>query len=151
MVWVPAQIKIALPERSVFRGWKSSWERIGGRLTRALLGCLGCCLRAKRIGKCAGARSHGASLQKELRTERRRVYEPVIVHAAYPSVVEDAAAAAQTCLAIAKNVPGEAQPGRKVIHAVAKPVVWEASVAGKEEPRWSIGKYRRMCSGDQVG
>src|SRR5438270_9168190 len=108
MGWSPTQLQIGLTARSVFRGWKGSWERIGGRLTRALLGCLGCCLSAKRIGKRTGARSHGASLQKELRTERRRVYEPVIVHAAYPSVVEDAGAAAQTCLAVAKNVPSEA-------------------------------------------
>ena len=76
-----------------------------------------------------------------MRTVRGRVYKAVVVHAAYPGVIEDARAAPQTCLAIAEDVPGKAQPGSEVIHAVPKAIVREAIVSRKEESRRRVGKY----------
>src|SRR5262249_49139339 len=110
VVWIPSQVKIALPERSVLRRRKGRGKGIVPGLTCAFLEGLSRSLGTERVAERSRARSDSTGLQKQLRTVGRGIYETVVVHAADSRVVEDAGATAQAGLTVAKNVPGEAQP-----------------------------------------
>src|SRR5262249_58887334 len=103
----------------------------------------------ERIAECS--RSGGCRcLKQELRTERRRIYHPIIVHAALPRVEENTCAAAQAGLAIAQNIVGKANTWSEVVHAVTQAIVRKPIVTGEEESGRGIGEDRGVYAGDQV-
>src|SRR5215470_14176272 len=145
MVRIPADVQIAIAERSIARRWDGSGERIVLALVRTVHKHLCGNLRAEWITE--GPRIDDARLQEKLGTERSGIHHAIVDDARHARVIENTCCAAETGLAVAEHVPGKADARSEIVHAVAQAIVGKALIAGKEESGGCIRKYRGMHAG----
>src|SRR6266849_9813981 len=124
--------------------------RVAGRLrSAAIKGSLSRRLLAEGVAERTGAGSGGRSAtassgKNELGTERPLVHKAVAEHTHDARVVEDATAAAQTGLAVAKNVIGKAQTGCKAGPIGVQSILRHAGIAGNAVLRGEEHAWRRV-------